>query len=547
MVSESSESWKSVVANVERLKSSSLRDLFNQDKNRASRFTKTLGDGESEIVVDFSKQLIDEKLLHDLLALAKREEVVERFTQMRSGAKANFTENNPALHTALRAAQSTSVLVDGENVVSQVHSELARMKVFVEKIRRENKYKKIVSIGIGGSDLGPALIYEALRGAQTPKIECAFVANIDSTEINLVLSQCEPQETLFVVCSKSFTTAETLANARIAADWLAGKLGVKPDSSQVAEQFVVVSAHVEKAKQVGVVAANSFQIWPWVGGRYSIASAMSLAPIIAFGFDAFADFLAGMRSVDDQMQNTEIEQNTTLILGLIDVMNFGTRRFTSQAVLPYASALRLLPSYLQQLIMESNGKSMRSDGGLTEIATSPVIWGGVGTNSQHAFMQMLHQGTQVVPVEFIGFAQLENVNSNSHDALVANMFAQSRALAFGRKQNEIAKSAHSLHQIMTGNRPSTTLLAKRLSARTLGALVAMYEHRVFVHGVVAQINSFDQWGVELGKVMSTEISKNFTTHGNTKNQADEFSSDSEYDDSSTRNLIDWYRKSRKHG
>ena len=293
---------------------------------------------------------------------------------------------------------------------------------------------------------------------------------------------------------------------------------------------MVVSANTRQARIAGVTAKNEFQIWPWVGGRYSIASAMSLAPIIAFGFGAFDEFLDGMRSVDEQMQTTEPEENITLILGLIDVFNFGTRRYSSQAILPYASAMRLLPSYLQQLIMESNGKSVRQDGEPTEIATSAVVWGGVGTNSQHAFMQMLHQGTQIVPVEFIGFAQLPNVDAESHDALMANMFAQAKALAFGEAQNPESVSTAARHRAIKGNRPSTTLLAKSLNPRTLGALIALYEHRVFVHGVIAQINSFDQWGVELGKSLSVEINKQI-------NQ-----SNSAVNDSSTKSLIDKYRQ-----
>jgi glucose-6-phosphate isomerase len=433
------------------------------------------------------------------------------------------------------------VLVDGKNVVALVHEELAKVKAFTEKVRGEKKFKTVVNLGIGGSDLGPALIYDALRVSHEPQIKCLFVANVDSTEINLVLRECKPEETLFVVCSKSFKTAETLANARIARVWLANGLGFDAHDKKLAEHFVVVSAKPDQAASAGVVAANSFQIWPWVGGRYSIASAMSLAPTLAFGFDVFTEFLAGMRSVDQQMQNTAPENNATLILGLVDVFNFATGRYSSQAILPYSSALRLLPNYLQQLIMESNGKSVRQDGSTIETSTSPVIWGGVGTNSQHAFMQMLHQGTQAVPSEFIGFAAIDNVDEASHDALIANMFAQSKALAFGLTKDEIKTGKDASHRLMPGNRPSTTLIAKTLDARTLGALIAMYEHRVFVFGVIAQINSFDQWGVELGKTLSIEISHQIND-GTTKETSQ---SDSAVNDSSTKSLIGWYRQSRK--
>jgi len=541
MANEVLKVWQQVLANADRLRNESLRELFNQDKSRAQSLTRTLKDGQTEIVADFSKQLIDQQALDSLLLLAKESKVLEKFAEMCQGAKVNLTEDQPALHTALRADAKSSVLVDGKNVVALVHEELAKVKAFTEKVRGEKKFKTVVNLGIGGSDLGPALIYDALRVSHEPQIKCLFVANVDSTEINLALRECKPEETLFVVCSKSFKTAETLANARIARVWLANGLGFDVHDKKLAEHFVVVSAKPDQAASAGVVAANSFQIWPWVGGRYSIASAMSLAPTLAFGFDVFTEFLAGMRSVDQQMQNTTPENNATLILGLVDVFNFATGRYLSQAILPYSSALRLLPNYLQQLIMESNGKSVRQDGSTIETSTSPVIWGGVGTNSQHAFMQMLHQGTQAVPSEFIGFAAIDNVDEASHDALIANMFAQSKALAFGLTKDEIKTAKDASHRLMPGNRPSTTLIAKTLDARTLGALIAMYEHRVFVFGVITQINSFDQWGVELGKTLSIEISHQI----NDETTKETSQSDSAVNDSSTKSLIGWYRQSRK--
>ena len=541
MANEVLEVWQQVLANADRLRNESLRELFNQDKSRAQSLTRTLKDGDTEIVADFSKQLIDQQALDSLLLLAKQSKVLEKFAQMCQGVIVNLTENQPALHTALRADAKSSVLVEGKNVVALVHEELAKIKAFTEKVRREKKFKTVVNLGIGGSDLGPALIYDALRVSHEPQIKCLFVANVDSTEINLALRECKPEETLFVVCSKSFKTAETMANAQIARVWLANSLGFELDDKKLAEHFVVVSAKPDQAAKAGVVADNSFQIWPWVGGRYSIASAMSLAPTLAFGFDVFTEFLAGMRSVDQQLQNTTPENNATLILGLVDVFNFATGRYSSQAILPYSSALRLLPNYLQQLIMESNGKSVRQDGSASEISTSPVIWGGVGTNSQHAFMQMLHQGTQAVPSEFIGFAKISNVDQASHDALIANMFAQSKALAFGLTKDEIKTGKDAPHRLMPGNRPSTTLIAKTLDARTLGALIAMYEHRVFVFGVITQINSFDQWGVELGKTLSIEISHQI----NDETTKETSQSDSAVNDSSTKSLIGWYRQSRK--
>ncbi len=546
MVDEGFKVWQRVLAQGSRITATSLRVLFDQDLTRGERFSRALGDdkgdSDTQIIVDFSKQLIDQQALDELLVLAKDLQIIEQFTEMCNGLKINLTEQQAALHTALRADIKTSVIVDGVEVVAEVHSERKALRRFVDAVRSEKKFKKIVNIGIGGSDLGPALIYDALFNHYQSLVECAFVANIDAHEINSVLRKCVAAETLFVVCSKSFNTVETLSNARIAKQWLAEKLGVDIDSKVLSEHFVVVSAHPDRAAKSGVVAANSFKIWPWVGGRYSISSAMSLAPMLAFGADVFDEFLAGMRAVDDQMQKSVPENNLPLILGLIDVWNCSVLGHTSQAFVPYAHQLKLLPSYLQQLMMESNGKSVQVDGEPTSMRTSPVVWGAVGTNAQHAFFQMLHQGTDVVPVEFIGFAQPTHNEISAHDTLVANMFAQSKALAFGRSLTEIksenSDDENSQHRVMPGNRPSTTVLASGLTARTLGSLIAMYEHRVFVQGVVFGINSFDQWGVELGKTLATEISSLLTKPAeNSQNLRDS-------QDASTRGLINWYRLHR---
>ncbi len=546
MVDEGFKVWQRVLAQGSRIAETSLRELFVQDSGRSERFSRTLGDDNgdtnNQIFADFSKQLIDQQALDELFALAKDLQIVEQFAEMRGGLKINLTEHQSALHTALRADIKTSVIVDGRDVVAEVHTELKALRSFVDSVRSDRKFKKIVNIGIGGSDLGPALIYEALFDNYQSFVECAFVANIDAHEIKSVLSKCVAAETLFVVCSKSFNTVETLSNARIAKQWLAEKLGVDIGNKIIAGHFVVVSAYPDRAAKSGVVAANSFKIWPWVGGRYSISSAMSLAPMLAFGADVFDEFLAGMREVDDQMQNSVPENNLPLILGLIDVWNCSVLGHTSQAIVPYAHQLKLLPSYLQQLMMESNGKSVQVDGEPTSMRTSPVVWGGVGANAQHAFFQMLHQGTDVVPVEFIGFAQPTHNEMLAHDILIANMFAQSKALAFGRSlteiKSDIGDDENSQHRVMPGNRPSTTVLASNLSARTLGSLVAMYEHRVFVQGVVFGINSFDQWGVELGKTLATGISGSLTKRAeNGENLRDS-------QDASTRGLINWYRLHR---
>lgn len=548
MVDEGFKVWQRVLAQGSRIAQTSLRELFAQDSGRSERFSRTLGDDQgdvnNQISADFSKQLIDQQALDELLALAKDLQIVEQFAEMRSGLKINLTEQQSVLHTLLRADTKNSVIVDGVDVVAEVHAERKAIKKFVDSVRSEKKIKKIVSIGIGGSDLGPALIYDALSQNYKSDIECAFVANIDAHEIQLVLEKCTAAETLFVVCSKSFNTVETLSNARIAKHWLAEKLGVEINGKVVGEHFVVVSAYPDRAAKSGVVAANSFKIWPWVGGRYSISSAMSLAPMIAFGTDVFDEFLDGMRAVDDQMQDSAPEDNLPLILGLIDVWNCSVLGYASQAFVPYAHQLKLLPNYLQQLIMESNGKSVQVDGTPTSMRTSPVIWGGVGTNVQHAFFQMLHQGTDVVPVEFIGFAQPTHREISAHDTLIANMFAQSKALAFGRSlaelKNKNIDDENIAHRVMPGNRPSTTVLASGLSARTLGSLIAMYEHRVFVQGVVFGINSFDQWGVELGKTLATEIYDSFTK----PSEVGQNFQDSH--DTSTQGLIDWYRRHRNN-
>ena len=549
MAEESLKVWQRVLAHANRLSDTSLRILFSQDLTRSVKFSRTLWDSKDEIYVDFSKQLIDDQVLNDLLALAKDLQITEQFTEMRNGVKINWSEQQAVLHTALRADNKQTLIVDGVDVIAQVHTELDSLRKFANSIRTDKKFKKIVSIGIGGSDLGPALIFDALSPNYETAVECTFIGNIDAHEIESVLKKSDASETLFIVCTKSFNTVETLANAKIARSWLAEKLGVERNDKTLADHFVVVSAHPERAIKAGVIAANSFNIWPWVGGRFSISSAMSLAPMIAFGPDVFDEFLAGMRAVDDQMQNSTPENNVPLILGLIDVWNFSVLGHTSQAFIPYAFQLRSLANYLQQLIMESNGKSVQVDGSATAMRTSPVVWGGVGTNAQHAFFQMLHQGTDVVPVEFIGFSQPVHEQHEAHDALIANMFAQSKTLAFGRTIEEISLEQPSEeiinHRVMAGNRPSTTVLARVMTARTLGALIAMYEHRVFVQGVVFGINSFDQWGVELGKSLASELSSELSNE-TASSSAPSQTNAKDQPDGSTQRLIDLYRQHRKY-
>ena len=457
-------------------------------------------DGQS-ILVDASKQNVDKEVFCELAGLAMRAAVADARDAMLSGAIVNTSEVQPALHTALRAPRGSRVEVNGVNVVDEVWSVRDQVSALAHDVREGRKLgatgkriTDVVNIGIGGSDLGPALVYSALATTRDPQVRVSFVSNVDPTNVTHVLAGLDPASTIVVVCSKSFSTAETLTNARIAQQWLAESLG--PES--VAQHTIAVTVDASKVAASGIAASTVLKMWPWVGGRYSVSSAVNVCNAIAFGADTIDQFLGGMRAMDEHFASEPFERNAPMVLGLIGVWNRSFLGRGSHALIPYADALGLFPAYLQQLEMESNGKSVTRDGERIAAETAPVIWGGVGTNSQHAFMQLIHQGTSVVPVTFLGVARPTTSRREEHTALVANMIAQSAALAFGRSHEDPARA-------MPGNRPSTTILMSALTPATLGALIALFEHVVFVQGCVWGINSFDQWGVELGKKLAHEV------------------------------------------
>ena len=521
--------WKKLVALGKDAPLSTLTGLFTNDAQRAKSNTHEMALHGASLVADFSKQNITPEIVETLLLLAEAAGLRSRRDAMFAGEIVNESEGQPALHIALRAPNSTSIVVDGVDAVKEAQQVRSEMASFAKEIRKGTicgstgkPFTHIISVGIGGSDLGPALVWEALSSTNEHALTCSFVSNIDPVDVTQVLSRHDAQQTLVVMCSKTFSTTETLSNSKIIQRWLAESVG----DAGVAQHCVVVSVEPQRAAAAGVVFANSFKIWPWVGGRYSVSSAVNLANVIAFGSEVFDDFLSGMRAVDEHFANSELAQNIPVLMGLISVWNRSILGRETQAVVPYSSALGLFASYLQQLVMESNGKQVRSDGKPVAMQTSPVVWGSIGTNSQHAFMQLLHQGTSVVPVDLIGFAKSSTTHSNAHDSLVSNMFAQAQALAFG-------SSSDDAQRVMPGNRPSTVVMASELSAQTLGALIAIYEHSVFVQGCIWGINSFDQWGVELGKKLAQDVGAQIAT-GATK--ADQ--------DSSTKNLVQWYLEHR---
>ena len=520
-------SWKKLVALGKEAPQSTLSELFVRDAQRATRNTLDLNFGSASIVADFSKQNTTSEVIQALLALAQDASVSTRRDAMFAGVPINTSEGQPALHVALRAPSTHKIIVDGIDVVKEVQQVRRSMADFATGVRSGKicgatgkPFTHIINVGIGGSDLGPALVWDALSSSLKPSLLCSFVSNIDPVDVEKVLENLDAQQTLVVMCSKTFSTSETLSNGRIIQQWLAESVG----DAGVAQHCAVVSVEPQRATSAGIAFAHSFNIWPWVGGRYSVSSAVNLANVVAFGSDVFDDFLSGMRLVDEHFIDAPLAKNIPVMMGLISVWNRSILGRETQAVVPYSSALRLFAPYLQQLIMESNGKQVGSDDAVVATQTSPVVWGSIGTNSQHAFMQMLHQGTSVVPVDLIGFAKTQAEHSDAHDLLMANMFAQAQALAFGSESTEPQRA-------MPGNRASTVLMASELSAQTLGALIALYEHSVFVQGCVWGINSFDQWGVELGKKLAQKISQQIAQGVPSSDQ-----------DASTSQLLQWYLK-----
>ncbi|MGY2081634.1 glucose-6-phosphate isomerase [Modestobacter sp. SYSU DS0657] len=530
--------WGALAAHHAAIEGTTLRQLFADDPGRGHRLTGTAGD----LHVDWSKHRVTDETVRLLVALAERAGLPERIEAMFRGEHINTTEDRAVLHVALRAPADQQLVVDGQDVSADVHEVLAKMRGFADRVRSGEwtghtgqRIRAVVNIGIGGSDLGPAMAYTALADYSDRDITARFVSNIDPTDFAEKTRDLDPATTLFVVCSKTFTTLETLTNAKVARAWL---LDSGADESAVAKHFVAVSTNADAVAEFGIDTDNMFGFWDWVGGRYSFTSAVGLSLMVAIGPDHYDEMLAGFHAVDEHFRTAPLAENLPVLQGLLNVWYTNFFGAQTHAVLPYSQYLSRLPAYLQQLTMESNGKSVRWDGDPVTTTTGEVYWGEPGTNGQHAFHQLLHQGTSLVPADFIGFGEPNHDIADMHDLLMANMFAQSAVLAFGRTAEEVAADGTAAdvvpHKVMPGNRPSTTILAPKLTPATLGQLVAFYEHTVFTEGVIWQIDSFDQWGVELGKVMARELAPALTSEG-----APEIDQDD-----STVALVEHYRRLR---
>ena len=538
------EAWRALETHRDEIAAVSLRELFAIEPQRAQALTAHAGD----LVVDFSKQRLTARTLELLLQLAEQTGVATAREAMLSGEHINVTEDRAVLHTALRLPRDAQLIVDGIDVVADVHTVLDRMGEFTDRLRTGDwrgatgqKIATVVNIGIGGSDLGPAMVTGALRRFHDGPA-ARFVSNVDPADLTAALADLDPATTLFIVASKTFSTLETLSNATAARRWLVDVLG----EDAVAKHFVAVSTHTERVVEFGIDPANMFEFWDWVGGRYSVDSAIGLAVMCAIGKARFAEFLAGMHAIDEHFATAAPAQNAPLLAGLIGVWNASILGHRSRAVVPYAQDLARLPAYLQQLTMESNGKSVRADGTPVSCPTGEVFWGEPGTNGQHAFFQLLHQGTEIVPVDFLGLARsgddlpARDGQTSMQVLVLANMFAQAKVLAFGRDADEVraegVDEALVSHKVMPGNRPSTTILAPELTPSVVGQIIAFYEHQTFVQGVVWGIDSFDQWGVELGKTQATALQ--------TVLAGDE---SPDTGDASTDHLIEIYRTLRDGG
>ena len=531
--------WKALQAHHDEVRQLHLRELFANDAKRGER----LAIEAAGLYLDYSKNRITDETLKLLVQLAEESGLRARIDAMFRGEKINITENRAVLHVALRAPREASIVVDGENVVPEVHAVLDKMAPFADRVRSGEwkghtgkRIRNVVNIGIGGSDLGPVMAYEALRHYSEREMTFRFVSNVDSTDFAEAVHDLDPAETLFIVASKTFTTLETMTNAGSARDWLLKGLG--GDTKAVAKHFVAVSTNAAKVSEFGIDTANMFGFWDWVGGRYSMDSAIGLATMLAIGPDNFRALLDGFHEMDEHFRTTPFERNLPVLMGLLSVWYSDFFGAQTVAVLPYEQYLKRFPAYLQQLTMESNGKHVTLDGKPVTYDTCPVYWGEPGTNGQHSFYQLIHQGTHLIPCDFIAFAKTLNPIGRHHDMLIANVFAQAEALAFGKTAEEVKADGTAdwlvPHRVFEGNRPSNTLLAERLTPALLGKLVALYEHNVFTQGAIWSINPFDQWGVELGKVLANRI-------------IPELESESEPDlghDGSTNHLIRRYRQSR---
>ncbi|WP_327391928.1 MULTISPECIES: glucose-6-phosphate isomerase [unclassified Streptomyces] len=505
--------WHALSKHREEFGQTHLRRLFADDPGRAERYTVRVGD----LYLDYSKHLVTDETLRLLQQLAESAGVSRLRDAMFDGEKINITEDRAVLHTALRTPESATVRVDGENVMPKVHQVLIKMGTFAGKVREGHwrghtgkRIKTVVNIGIGGSDLGPAMAYEALRPYTARHLDFRFVSNVDGADLHEAVRDLDPAETLFIVASKTFTTIETITNAKAARAWLLDGLG--GDTDAVAKHFVAVSTNAGKVAEFGINTDNMFEFWDWVGGRYSYDSAIGLSLMVAIGYDQFGGMLAGFHLVDEHFRTAPPEANAPLLLGLLGVWYGNFHDAQSHAVLPYSHYLSRFTAYLQQLDMESNGKSTDREGRPVNWETGPVVWGTPGTNGQHAFYQLLHQGTKMIPADLIGFAEpIAELGAlrDQHDLLMANLFAQGQALAFGKSEEEVraegVSEAQVPHRTFPGNRPTTTILADELSPSVLGQLIALYEHKVFVQGAIWNIDSFDQWGVELGKVLAKRL------------------------------------------
>jgi glucose-6-phosphate isomerase len=501
--------WHALGQHYERIKGVHLRQLFAEDASRGERLTAE-GAG---LFLDFSKNRVTDETLKLLVELAEQSGLRERTEAMFSGARINVSENRSVLHVALRMPREESLIVDGIDVVAQVHEVLDRMAAFTERVRSGEwrghtgkPIRNIVNVGIGGSDLGPVMAYEALKFYSKRDLTFRFVSNVDATDFVEATRDLDPEETLFIVSSKTFTTLETMTNARSAREWALASL---KDDAAIAKHFVAVSTNAEKVSEFGIDTANMFGFWEWVGGRYSMDSAIGLSTMIALGPDGFHEMLAGFHAIDEHFRTAPLEQNLPVLMGLLSIWYGDFFGAETVAVLPYSQYLKRFPAYLQQLTMESNGKHVTLDGRRVDYQTGAVYWGEPGTNGQHSFYQLIHQGTKLVPADLIGFAKTLNPLGDHHDLLMSNVFAQAEALAFGKTEQEVrgegADEAVVPHRVFEGNRPTNVILAEKLTPRILGSLVALYEHSVFTQGVIWQIDSFDQWGVELGKALAQRI------------------------------------------
>src|SRR3954454_13606391 len=533
-VSDSAE-WQALQGHAEKFSAVHLRDLFGSDPGRGERLTVKVAD----LTVDYSKNLVTDEVMTALLALASRARLAERTAAMFAGEHINVTEDRAVLHTALRLPRDATLVVDGQDVVTDVHEVLDRMAAFSDKVRSGEwtghtgeRIKTVVNIGIGGSDLGPVMAYEALKAYKAPEIECRFISNIDPTDLYEKTHDLDPASTLFIIVSKTFGTQETLTNATEARNWLLASL---KDDAAVAKHFVAVSTNAQRVADFGIDTANMFGFWDWVGGRYSLPSAVGLSVMIAIGKEQFGEMLAGYHTVDEHFRTEPLERNVPALLGLLNVWYDTFLGAQSHAILPYAQYLHRFAAYLQQLTMESNAKHVRLDGSTVDFQTGEVFWGEPGTNGQHAFYQLIHQGTKLIPADFIGFSEPNHDIGEMHDLLMSNFFAQTGALAFGRTREQIEAEGVAAdvvpHKVMPGNHPTTTVLAPKLTPATLGQLIALYEHITFTEGAIWDINPFDQWGVELGKVMANQLAPLLT-------QPEAPAGDQ---DSSTNTLIARYR------